>query len=151
MSIFRLLAGLALAWCLALGPAVATAQVQDDTAQTLLQRLAEANNAEKSKVLKQIAESGDERARSWLEAFAGGKLATVKSSGYVVLVTNNTGRNWQVASAVTDDSMGEMSRRELDSIRVNNALRSQIGRASCREREEGAGVVGTGRKQWMSR
>jgi urea transport system permease protein len=126
MSIFRLLAGLALAWCLALGPAVATAQVQDDTAQTLLQRLAEASNAEKSKVLKQIAESGDERARGWLEAFAGGRLATVKSSGYVVLVTSNTGRNWQVASAVTGDSMGEMSRRDLDSIRVNNALRSQV-------------------------
>ena len=126
MSIFRLLAGLALAWCLALGPAVASAQVQDDTAQTLLQRLAEASNAEKSNVLKQIAESGDERARGWLEAFAGGRLATVKSSGYVVLVTSNTGRNWQVASAVTGDSIGEMSRRDLDSIRVNNALRSQV-------------------------
>src|SRR5690554_1094518 len=126
MSIFRLLAGLILAGCLALGPMAATAQVQDDTAQALLQRLVEASNAEKTEVLKQISESGDERARGWLEAFAAGKLATVKDTGATVIVLNNVGRNWQIASALNGENLGELSRRDLDTVRVNNALRSEV-------------------------
>ncbi|WP_372966104.1 urea ABC transporter permease subunit UrtB [Marinobacter sp.] len=126
MSIFRLLAGLMFVWSLALGSPVVTAQVQDDAAQALLQRLVEASNAEKADVLKKISESGDERARGWLEAFANGKLASVKSTGATVIVVNNVGRNWQITSALNGEDLGEVSRRELKTVRVNNTLRSEV-------------------------
>ncbi|MCK0104880.1 urea ABC transporter permease subunit UrtB [Marinobacter sp. S0848L] len=126
MSIFRLLAGLVIAWCIAFGPSLATAQVQDDAAQTLLQRLVEASNAERTAVLKHISESGDERARGWLEAFSAGKLATVKESGATVLVLNNVGRNWNIASALNGEDMGKVSRRDLATVRVNNSLRKEV-------------------------
>ncbi|MBR9872458.1 MAG: urea ABC transporter permease subunit UrtB [Gammaproteobacteria bacterium] len=126
MSIFRLLAGLVIVWCIAFGPSLATAQVQDDAAQTLLQRLVEASNAERTAVLKHISESGDERARGWLEAFSAGKLATVKESGATVIVLNNVGRNWTIASALNGEDMGKVSRRDLATVRVNNSLRKEV-------------------------
>ncbi|MDP4547198.1 urea ABC transporter permease subunit UrtB [Marinobacter sp. MDS2] len=126
MSIFRLLAGLVIVWCIAFGPSLATAQVQDDAAQMLLQRLVEASNAERTAVLKQISESGDERAREWLEAFSAGKLATVKENGTTVVVLSNVGRNWTVASALNGENLGKVSRRALATVRVNNALRSEV-------------------------
>lgn len=126
MSIFRLLAGLVIVWCIAFGPSLATAQVQDDAAQTLLQRLVEASNAERTAVLKRISESGDERARGWLEAFSAGKLATVKESGVTVIVLNNVGRNWTIASALNGEEMGKVSRRDLATVRVNNSLRKEV-------------------------
>ncbi|MBB5321870.1 urea ABC transporter permease subunit UrtB [Marinobacter oulmenensis] len=126
MSIYRLLARIVLAACLALGPMLATAQVQDDTARDLLKQLVEANQAEKLGLLKEISETGDERARGWLEAFRGGKLAVVEDTGNVVIVLNNRGRDWEIADALSGDNLGEMSRRDLETVRVNNAMRAQV-------------------------
>ena len=65
--------------CLLLWPAMAAAQVDDSEAQQLLTALAESSFAEKKDVVNRIAGSGDERARTWLEAFAANKLARIES------------------------------------------------------------------------
>ncbi|NVD36440.1 urea ABC transporter permease subunit UrtB [Marinobacter lutaoensis] len=125
MSIARWLRRLILA-CLLLVPALATAQVADADAQQLLTALAESSFAGKKAVIGRIAGSGDERARRWLEAFADNKLARLESSGRFVIVLSNRGRNWTLADALTGEPLGEVSRRDVDTIRINNSLRNEL-------------------------
>ena len=126
MSIHRLLARMVLAVCLALGATLANAQAQTNAPEALLKRLIEAGQAEKTDLLKALSETGDERARGWLEAVRDGKLAMIEDTGALVIVVNNRGRNWQIADALTGEDLGEMSRRDLQNLRVNNALRADI-------------------------
>ena len=126
MSIHRLLARMVLAVCLALGATLANAQAQTNAPEALLKRLVEAGQAEKTDLLKALSETGDERARGWLEAVRDGKLAMIEDTGALVIVVNNRGRNWQIADALTGEDLGEMSRRDLQNLRVNNALRADI-------------------------
>ncbi|MBT00559.1 MAG: urea ABC transporter permease subunit UrtB [Oceanospirillaceae bacterium] len=102
------------------------AQADDAQAKSLLKQLADAPNSKKGEVISDIASSGDERARQWLEAFADGKLAQNEETGDFVIVLENRGRNWTVADALSGEEIGEVSRRDLDSIRVNNALRREL-------------------------
>ncbi|WP_404364553.1 urea ABC transporter permease subunit UrtB [Marinobacter sp.] len=126
MSIFRLLTHLLLVtWLLSL-PVSVQAQVADEQAESILQRLADAPDAQKTEVMAKLAASGDERTRDWLEAFGSNRLAQVEDSGKFVIVLSNRGRNWKIADALTGEPMGEISRRELDTIRINNALRSTL-------------------------
>ncbi|WP_148863944.1 urea ABC transporter permease subunit UrtB [Marinobacter fonticola] len=131
MSIPRSLKQLLIA-CLLMLPALVYAQTNEEQAQSFLQQLADASYAEKVRVINDIASSGDERARQWLEAFADGKLARVEEDTDVapantfVIVLNNRGRDWTVADALTGEAIGEISRRNLDSIRINNALRGEL-------------------------
>ncbi|BES70004.1 urea ABC transporter permease subunit UrtB [Marinobacter nanhaiticus D15-8W] len=131
MSITRSLKQLLMA-CLLTLPALVHAQASDEQAQSLLKQLADASYAEKGRIINDIAGSGDERARQWLEAFADGKLARVEEDTDVapadtfVIVLENRGRDWTVADALTGDEIGEISRRNLDSIRINNALRGEL-------------------------
>ncbi|MEC7816665.1 MAG: urea ABC transporter permease subunit UrtB [Pseudomonadota bacterium] len=125
MGPLRALTLLMLMTCLALPASPAWAQ-SSDTPDSPLQVLAEASPREIPQVLQTIASSGDERARAWLEAYAGGKLALVKDTGQVVLVLRNVGRDWTIADPLTNEPLGEMSRRDLDSLRINNSLRSEV-------------------------
>jgi len=125
MGITRWLSRLLLA-CLLLTPALATARLADSEAQQLLSALADSSFAEKKTVIDQISGSGDERARGWLEAFASNKLARMQSTGGFVIVLSNRGRNWTVADAVTGDALGEVSRRDIKTIRINNSLRNEM-------------------------
>ena len=125
MSISRSLTSLLLLCLLVLAP-MAQAQSTDSEATALLQALAEASYAQKKDVIAEIAGSGDERARGWLDAFANGKLSRIEDSGQFVIVLSNRGRNWTVADALSGQSLGEVSRRDLDTIRVNNALRNEL-------------------------
>ncbi|MBQ0833168.1 MAG: urea ABC transporter permease subunit UrtB, partial [Marinobacter sp.] len=125
MGIYRLLSHLLFA-CLLLWPGLSQAQVEDTEAQQLLTELAEASFAAKKDVVNRIASSGDERARGWLESFSSNKLARIESSGQFIIVLENRGRDWTIESALTGENLGEMSRRDIDTIRVNNALRNEI-------------------------
>lgn len=126
MSISRLLTRGLMIFSLLLSSALAHAQSPDDQAKTLLQALADSSYAEKTNVVNDIAKSGDERARRWLEAFADGKLSRIGKTGQFVIVLENRGRNWTVEDALTGQSLGEVSRRDLDSIRINNSLRRDL-------------------------
>ncbi len=97
-----------------------------DPGKAMLQELAEASPRETEAVIQTIASSGDPRARSWLEAFGNNRLSQYKDSGEVVIVLNNRGRDWTVADPLTGETIGEVSRRELDRININNAVRSQL-------------------------
>ena len=94
--------------------------------EALLTELAETPNARKGEVINAIVASGEPRARVWLEAFGDNKLSRVKDSGQFVIVLENRGRDWKVEDALTGEALGEMSRRDLDNIRINNALRNEL-------------------------
>ncbi|WP_111494790.1 urea ABC transporter permease subunit UrtB [Marinobacter bohaiensis] len=132
MSIRRSLTQLLIACLLSL-PVLVHAQANDEQAQSLLAQLADGSYSQKAGIVGEIARSGDDRARGWLEAFSDGKLARIdpssddaEGSRDFVIVLSNRGRNWKVQDALTGEDLGEMSRRDLDTIRVNNSLRSEI-------------------------
>ncbi|WP_346796722.1 urea ABC transporter permease subunit UrtB [Halomonas sp. Bachu 37] len=107
-----------------------TAQAQgdtrdDDAAMQLLEALDTDSYADKGEAITAIVQSDDERARGWLEALLEGRLQR-SDDGRFVIVLENRGRDWPVADALTGDDLGEMSRRELDRIGINNALRNQL-------------------------
>ena len=103
----------------------ATAQ-EDDPGKALLINLAEAPASKVEEAVNAIVSSGDERARGWLEAYGNNRLSRVKDTGQVVLVLNNRGRDWEIADPLTGENMGEMSRRELDRVAINNRIRGQL-------------------------
>ncbi|WP_417330001.1 urea ABC transporter permease subunit UrtB [Halomonas cupida] len=97
-----------------------------DPGRGLLTELVEADYNGKKAVIDTIVASGDERSRRWLESLADGKLQRLKDSGDFVIVLRNRGREWPVADALTFEGAGEVSRRALDRIRINNALRGYL-------------------------
>ena len=107
-------------------PAGTASAQQDTSAEALLQQLAEANARDTEAAIKAIATSGHERARDWLDAYGNNRLSQVEDTGQIVIVLNNRGRDWEVADAITGENLGEMSRRDLDRIAVNNAIRRQL-------------------------
>mgnify|MGYP007088708820 CR=1 FL=1 len=102
-----------------------TTPSDDDAALALLEALDVENFRAKGEAINAIVQSDDERARDWLQALLDGRLQRT-SEGRFVVVLNNTGRDWPVADVLTDEPLGEMSRRDLNRIGINNALRNQL-------------------------
>lgn len=123
----RFLPGL-LCLCLLFGLPQAV-QAQDDPGQPLLEALDTPSYADKAEAIEAIIAGGDERSRRWLEALLSGKLQRHKDNQRFVIVLENRGRHWPVVDALTFENAGEMSRRELDRIGINNALRGQLQNA----------------------
>ena len=128
MGIIRSLTLLLYALVLAM-PIAASAQSEEqgaDQGQTLLINLADAPANKVEQAIGVIVSSGDERARRWLEAYGANRLSRIKDTGEVVIVLNNRGRDWEIADPLTGENMGEMSRRELDRVAINNRIRGQL-------------------------
>ena len=125
MSLSRSLSQL-LAVCVLTLLALTGARAEESGAEALLPQLADVPNKEKPAIIGRIAASGDPRARQWLDAFANGKLARMKDSGDFVIVLDNKGRNWTLADALSGEAIGQVSRRELKTLRINNALRAEL-------------------------
>ncbi|WP_447927288.1 urea ABC transporter permease subunit UrtB [Vreelandella sp. EE27] len=101
------------------------ASPNDDPGYALLETLDVDSYRDKGEAITAILQSDDERAREWLQALLDGRLQRTDDGRFVV-VLDNSGRNWPVEDALTGEALGEMSRRELDRIGINNALRNQL-------------------------
>ncbi|GAB2796708.1 urea ABC transporter permease subunit UrtB [Halomonas shantousis] len=91
-----------------------------------LEALAADSYADKAQAIQDLIISGHPRMRIWLTTLLDGKLQRLKDSGRFVIVTDNRGRDWTVIDAVTEAELGEMSRRNIDRVSINNALRNQL-------------------------
>ena len=120
--------------CLLLLSTTLTAQAQtsstteptdDAAALELLEALDVDSYPAKGEAIIAILQSDDERAREWLQQLLDGRLQRA-DDGRFVIVLDNSGRDWPVADALTGEPLGEMSRRDLDRIGINNALRNQL-------------------------
>ena len=118
---------LLLSLCLSIGSAQAQSPDADDDAAALelLEGLDVASYPAKGEAIDAIVQSDDPRARDWLSALLDGRLQRTDDGRFVV-VLDNRGRDWPVEDALSGDPLGEMSRRELDRIGINNALRNQL-------------------------
>ncbi|MDT9121060.1 hypothetical protein RSW84_26835, partial [Escherichia coli] len=85
----------------------------DQAALALLTALDVDSYRDKGEAITAILQSDDERARDWLQALLDGRLQRT-DDGRFVLVLDNRGRDWPVADALTNEPLGEMSRRDLD-------------------------------------
>ncbi|CAM3800690.1 hypothetical protein VRRI112168_00955 [Vreelandella rituensis] len=110
---------------LAFGAQAQGTSPEDKTATQLLEALDTDSYAEKGEAITAIVQSDDERARGWLESLLDGRLQR-SDDGRFVIVLENRGRDWPVEDALSGEHLGEMSRRELDRIGINNALRNQL-------------------------
>ena len=118
--------------CLLLLSITVTSQAQtsstanaDAAALELLEALDVESYSAKGDAITAILQSDDERARDWLQALLDGRLQSA-DDGKIVLVLDNSGREWPVADVLTGEALGQMSRRDLDRIGINNALRNQL-------------------------
>ncbi|MEC9481922.1 MAG: urea ABC transporter permease subunit UrtB, partial [Halomonas sp.] len=91
-----------------------------------LAALAAESYAAKARSIQALVDSGHPRTRVWLTALLDGKLQRLEDSGRFVIVTDNRGRDWTVIDAIDDAPLGEVSRRNIDRITINNALRNQL-------------------------
>ncbi len=97
----------------------------DAVAIELLEALDAGSFPAKGRAIDAIVASDDHRARDWLQALLDGRLQRVEDGRFVVVI-DNRGRDWPVADALTGEPLGEMSRRDLDRVGINNALRNQL-------------------------
>ncbi|MDQ7729497.1 urea ABC transporter permease subunit UrtB [Halomonas sp. SpR8] len=125
--------------CFLLVGATLTAQAQTDAATSaessgansdsaaleLLEALDVESYTAKGEAITAILQSDDERARDWLQALLDGRLQRT-DDGRFVLVLENRGRDWPVADVLTGEALGEMSRRDLERVGINNNLRNQL-------------------------
>lgn len=98
---------------------------RDAAALELLEALDVDSFPAKGEAIEAIVASDDERARGWLQSLLDGRLQRADDGRFVV-VMDNTGRHWPVTDALSGEPLGEMSRRDLDRIGINNALRNQL-------------------------
>ncbi|AYF33595.1 MULTISPECIES: urea ABC transporter permease subunit UrtB [Halomonadaceae] len=103
----------------------ATVEADDAAALELLNALDVRSYSAKGEAINAILQSDDERARDWLQSLLDGRLQRTDDGRFVV-VLDNQGRDWPVADALTNEPLGEMSRRDLDRIGINNNLRNQL-------------------------
>ncbi len=78
-----------------------------------------------------LAESGDARAKTILEALLAGRLFHVKKSGRLVVAEKN-GRTYLLTDALTSAPAGTAKKRALKKVTINNRLRTGIKSALAR-------------------
>lgn len=89
----------------------------------LVQNLSDANFREKEKIIRQLGQLDDERSRSLFTAFLEGRLFYRKNGSKQVIIAELHDGNYRITDILSGKMMGEVSKREIKKIRVNNKLR----------------------------
>ncbi|SBR45285.1 amino acid/amide ABC transporter membrane protein 1, HAAT family [Halomonas sp. HL-93] len=103
-----------------------TVQAQEDDGQALLEALDTRSFDDKSEAITAIIESEHERADEWLQALLDSDLQRLKDDGRFVIAVDSAGLDVSIEDALTGESMDDVTRRDLDRLTINNALRSQL-------------------------
>ena len=101
-------------------PSVALADLVGD-----LQGLAEKSNDAKAAAVENLASSGDPRAVPILEAFLDGRLFRAKADERIV-IGEASAQGFNIVDAVTGEVLGEVGKREVRKVRINNRLRRLV-------------------------
>ena len=96
-----------------------------------ISRLLHGNFKEKELATKQVAGSGDSRARAILQALLGGKLYRIKKDDTLVYAEIKSSQA-KIRSALTGEQLGSIKKRKLKKITINNTLRSSLKAALAR-------------------
>ncbi|MCG8596489.1 MAG: urea ABC transporter permease subunit UrtB [Kiloniellales bacterium] len=101
-------------------PATAAADLAAD-----LKGLAETSNAAKAAAVESLAAGGEERAVVILRAFLDGRLFRIKEDDRFVIGARSGG-GYLISDAVTGAALGEVGRRAVRKVRINNRLRQLV-------------------------
>jgi len=93
--------------------------------QNAVQALNAKNFSAKGGAIKTLVELGDPRSKAVLEAMLNGKLYYRKSDKKVV-IAEKTENGYQIIDPLDGGEIGDVGRREVKKIGVNNRLRSQL-------------------------
>ena len=93
--------------------------------QNAVQALNAKNFSAKGGAIKALVELGDPRSKAVLEAMLNGKLFYRKSDKKVV-IAEKTENGYQITDPLDGNEIGDVGRREVKKIGVNNRLRSQL-------------------------
>ncbi|WP_448218464.1 urea ABC transporter permease subunit UrtB [Endozoicomonas sp. 2B-B] len=72
-----------------------------------------------------LSAKGDDKSQKLLTLWLSGQLFIEKSTGRLV-TGNKSGRLYLIADPITDEALGEVKKRSLKKIRINNWLRNSI-------------------------
>ncbi|MEM8915021.1 MAG: urea ABC transporter permease subunit UrtB [Pseudomonadota bacterium] len=122
---FRLIAAILLLFSVS-APAVAQGELAEEDLRGLLQALAEGGFNETEEAIGALAATGDPRIVPALEALGEGDLYTRDDDGSVVITAKGSGRNYLLYDPLSGDELGEVGRRDVGKIKVNNKLRRVI-------------------------
>ncbi len=95
------------------------------TIEDLVRTLPDGSFSDRARVVAQLAATGDTRLVPVFEALAAGELNAVKTTGQVVFVAP-AGANLQLRDTLTGESAGEVGKRDVERIKVNNSLRRAV-------------------------
>jgi urea transport system permease protein len=103
----------------------AGAQTVDDPFAAALQTLNEKSFKKKAAAIEAMAEFGDPRATAALEALAAGHLFSRKSDKAIV-IGSSIENGYALTDPVSGAGVGDVGKRDVKKITVNNRLRGQI-------------------------
>ncbi len=103
-----------------LAPTVALAELERD-----LEGLRENSYDAKGAAVERIVAGGDERAVPILEAFLDGRLFLSGAEARIVIGEDSPG-GYRIVDALTGEDLGEVGRRDVSKIGINNRLRQQV-------------------------
>ncbi|NIA69326.1 urea ABC transporter permease subunit UrtB [Pelagibius litoralis] len=101
-------------------PSVALAGLAED-----LQALTDKSNAIKAAAVESLAADGHERAVPILQAFLAGRLFEVKEDDRIVIAEDRAA-GYRIFDAMTGEALGEVGKRALRKVRINNRLRQAV-------------------------
>jgi len=101
-------------------PAAARADLAED-----VQGLREDSYDAKGAAVARIVAGGDERAVPILEAFLDGRLFVADADGRLVIGEDSAG-GYRIFDALTGEALGEVGKRDVDKVKINNKLRQQV-------------------------
>ncbi|HMB78324.1 MAG TPA: hypothetical protein VKN76_18170, partial [Kiloniellaceae bacterium] len=107
-------------------PTISLAQESgDEQFRAAVQALSEGSFNDKAAAIDAMIALGDPRAAKVLEALGDGDLAVRKSDDAVVLIAKG-GSGYRLTDPVTGEALGDVGKRDVKKITVNNKLRGQI-------------------------
>lgn len=101
-------------------------QIRDEQAQTLLEGLDASGFEAKGEAVERIAASKANQRERWLRALLEGRLARERRGEHFYIITDDGGREWPIIDAITLEDAGTGSRRTINTITINNTLRTRI-------------------------
>jgi urea transport system permease protein len=103
----------------------AAAQTAGDPFATALEALDQKSFKKKAAAIDALAELGDARTATVLEALAAG-LLFIRKSDKAIVIGARTGSGYTLTNPVSGDAIGDAGKRDIRKITVNNNLRKQI-------------------------
>ena len=101
-------------------PSAALADLAED-----VQGLREKSYNAKGDAVERIVAGGDERAVAILEAFLEGNLFLTDDEDRMV-IGEDSAKGYRIFDALTGEDLGEVGKRDVSKIRINNRLRQQV-------------------------